>query len=339
MGEELKERDGLKLWVKPRGDFGKNLADCRLPRKLPLVDQSADHGRCHRLGARPNMHLIRNQKRARRACLRIPLAPIAASRSPMTIAPIRPGTWCFSRMGASRRLTLSSGSTASEGRAAAVSAGAFVCANAEPHQMASPRAATASGTSRRLIFIELVTTLRTGAVTSLTGPAVDRSSVKEVSNSPINKAYSTARPNATRRWAGRVKSNHRRHSAAKPQVVSGQWSVETKTKNPMANQQQSRRLEAMAPWDRLTPIFAGGHSLTLRFKSGYFSSVWPTLLLVNLAALAARYSAGQPAWTTHFPLIPKSERHRPWPAAVFLIWLPGGGRCQKPPNISEVSHG
>ena len=70
--------------------------------------------------------------------------------------------------------------------------------------MASPRAATASGTSRRLIFIELSLISESAPLTSLIGPAVDRSSLKEVTISPIKRAYSTARHNATRRWAGRV---------------------------------------------------------------------------------------------------------------------------------------
>ena len=40
--------------------------------------------------------------------LRIPSAPIAASRLPVTIAPIKPGRWCSSRTGASNWLTRSS---------------------------------------------------------------------------------------------------------------------------------------------------------------------------------------------------------------------------------------
>ena len=40
--------------------------------------------------------------------LRIPIAPITASRLPMRIAPINPGRWCSSRTGASIWLTRSS---------------------------------------------------------------------------------------------------------------------------------------------------------------------------------------------------------------------------------------
>ena len=69
--------------------------------------------------------------------LRIPRAPIAASRLPLRMAPINPGKWYLSRTGARMRLTRSSACTA---RAVADSplSRPFVWANAATDQIASP---------------------------------------------------------------------------------------------------------------------------------------------------------------------------------------------------------
>ena len=69
VGQELGERDLPEIPVKLGCDVGEDVADGRAPRQLAFVDQHADHGRGHRLGAGAQVDLVRGPDRLRGADL------------------------------------------------------------------------------------------------------------------------------------------------------------------------------------------------------------------------------------------------------------------------------